>query len=256
MATGTIKVDMAMNHVAVLTLDRPPVNALDRATREAFVEEMDRLGAREDVRAIVLTGSGKVFCAGADIKEKRDLAEKDGDFARANRLTRDTFLALIECPKPVIAAVNGAAIGAGFVMAACSDIIVAAESATFAMPEIDVGQGGGGSFLQRILPSGKVRRLTLTGERIAAAELYRLGAIEECVPADALLPKALDIAALIAEKSPAAIKAIRGGFHVVEHLGLYEGFRLEQEYTTKLSRTSDAAEARRAFLEKRKPRFE
>lgn len=255
MAASTIRVDLVRDHVAVLTLDRPPVNAMGREIREQFVETMEALGERDEVRAIVLTAAGKVFCAGADIKEKRDLVDGAGGYARANRLTRDSFLVLNESPKPVIAAVNGAALGAGFVMAACCDFILASEDAWFQMPEIDVGLGGGGSFLQRILPPGKMRRMMLTGERVPAAELHRLGAVEECVPAAELLPRAIEIAALIAAKSPRAVAVIRGHFDTVAHLGLYEGFRAEQRYITELSRTPDAAEARLAFIEKRKPNF-
>jgi enoyl-CoA hydratase/carnithine racemase len=255
MSGATIKIDMADAHVAVLTLDRPPVNAMSRALREELLAAMDEFERRDEVRAIVLTGAGKVFCAGADIKEKRSLAETEHDYARANRLTRDCFLALAESSKPVIAAVNGAAIGAGFVIAACCDMIFAAEAATFAMPEIDVGQGGGASILQRIMPAGKMRRMLLTGERVGASELYRLGVVEECLPTDRLLPRAIEIAAVVAAKSPTAARAIRGSFSAVGHLGLYEGFRLEQRYTTELSQSPDAAEARLAFIEKRPARF-
>jgi len=155
----------------------------------------------------------------------------------------------------VIAAVNGAALGAGFVMAACCDMIFAAESAVFGMPEIDVGLGGGASFLQRILPHSKLRRMMLTGERIPAAELYRLGAVEACVPDPEVLPAALAVATVVASKSPAAVQRIRDSFSTVEALALREGFRIEQNYTTELSKTPDAKEARRAFLEKRKPAF-
>src|SRR5262249_18014707 len=110
------------------------------------------------------------------------------------------FFCLVDSSKPVIAAVNGAALGAGFVMAACCDVILAADTAVFGMPEIDVGQGGGFSILQRLLPAPKIRRMMLTGQRVPAAELYRLGAVEECLPAAELLPAALAIAGTIAEK--------------------------------------------------------
>jgi len=252
MTGAEIKVDMPAEHVAVLTLDRPPVNAMGRAIREEFVATMDRLNDREDVRVIVLTANGKVFCAGADIKEKRGLSEAEGEYARANRLTRDSFLALLESRKPVIAAINGPALGAGFVMAACCDMIIASEAATFSMPEIDVGQGGGASFLQRIMPPSKMRRMMLTGERVSAAEFYRLGIVEECVSPDRLVPRAVEIASIIASKSPTAVRTIRGSFETVAHLGLYDGFRIEQAYTTTLSTSPEAAEARRAFLEKGK----
>jgi enoyl-CoA hydratase len=248
-----IEVVIAAPNVAVVTLARPPVNALGREIREAMLRVFDRLEASAEVRCIVLTARGHVFCAGADIKEKKVFSDGDGDYVRANRLTRDAFFCIVDSSKPVIAAVNGAALGAGFVLAACCDMILAADTATFGMPEIDVGQGGGASVLQRILPPSKVRRMMLTGERVPAAELYRLGAVEACLPAAELLPAAIVVASAIAAKSPAAVRRIRGSFAAVEALDMREGFRTEQVYTTELSMSPEGADARRAFFEKREP---
>ena len=194
MQEPNIEVTIAAPNVALVTLDRPPVNALGREIREAMLRVFDRLEGDAEVRAIVLTAKGHIFCAGADIKEKQALAGAEGDYVRANRLTRDVFFALVDSSKPVIAAVNGAALGAGFVLAACADMIVAADTAVFGMPEIDVGQGGGASVLQRILPPSKVRRMMLTGEHVPAGELYRLGAVEACLPMAELVPAALAFA--------------------------------------------------------------
>ncbi len=251
--TPHLRLDLPAPGVAVVTLDRPPVNALDTATRTAFVALLEELHERDDVRCVVLAATGKVFCAGADIREKQGLGTKPGDLMRADRVTRDAFFTLLDIAKPVICAVQGGALGAGFVLAACCDMILAAEEAYFAMPEIDVGQGGGASFLQRILPPSKVRRMLLTGERVPAAELHRLGAVESIHPAAELLPAAIAMASTIALKSPTAVRRIRSSFGTVEALGLREGFRLEQGYTTELSRSADAEEARRAFFARRKP---
>ena len=243
-----IEVRVAAPHVAVVTLDRPPVNALGRAVREGMLRVFDRLEADVDIHAVVLTARGRVFCAGADIKEKAALGRGEGDYMRANRLTRDVFFAVHDSSKPVIAAVQGAALGAGCVLAACCDMIFAADTAVFGMPEIDVGQGGGASFLQRILPPSKVRRMVLTGERVPAAEFYRLGAVEACLPAADLLPAAVTMATTIASKQPGAVRRIRGSLSTVEALELREGFRVEQVYTTELSRSPEAAAARDAFF--------
>ena len=250
-----VDVEVPVAYVAVVTMARPPVNALNREIREAFLRVFDRLDERDDVRAIVLTARGHVFCAGADIREKSTQGATPGDIARANRLIRDVFLCVIDSAKPVIAAVNGAALGAGFVLAACCDMILAADTAVFGMPEIDVGQGGGASVLQRILPPSKIRRMMLSGARVPAAELYRLGAVEECLPLEQLLPTAIALAATIAEKSPIAVRRMRGSFSTVEALDMREGYRVEQGYTTELSLSEDGVEARRAFFEKRKPVF-
>ena len=253
MSSQFIKTEVSESGVAVLWLDRPPVNAMGRQIREQFLRAMDDLGSDDSVRVIVLTATGKVFCAGADIKEKDALSPRD--YPQANRLTRDSFQALLDSPKPVIAAVNGAAIGAGMVMVACCDMVVASNETFFAMPEIDVGLGGGASFLQRILPLSKLKRMMLTGERVPTGELYRLGMIEECVAPTDVLPTARRIAETIAAKSPTAVRTIRNSFRTVEQLPLSEGFRVEQNYTQQLSLTDDAREARLAFIEKRKAKF-
>jgi enoyl-CoA hydratase len=238
--------------VAVVTLSNPPVNALSTPTRLELIGFMDELEGREDVGAIVLTGDGRLFSAGADIREKAVLAEEDHRAARAaDRVTRDAFFCILESNKPIVAAVNGGALGAGFVTAACCDIILAAESAFFAMPEIDVGQGGGASFLQRILPLQAMRYILLTGERVPAQELHRLGAVHECVPDSELMTRAVALAQVIAAKSAAAVRAIRQSFGAVAELSVRDGFAIEQAYTSVLSRSSDAAAARSAFLAKR-----
>jgi enoyl-CoA hydratase len=246
-----VHVGTPIPNVALVTLDRPPVNALGRETRESLLRIFDTLEADGNVNAILLTAKGRVFCAGADIKEKATEAGTESDYLRANRLTRDVFFAIIESSKPVIAAVQGAALGAGCVLAACCDMIFAAEGAVFAMPEIDVGQGGGASFLLRILPPPKIRRMVLTGERVPASELYRLGAVEACLPESELLPAALAVAGSIAAKSVEAVRRVRGSFAAVESMSLRDGFRAEQVYTTELSRSPAAAAARQAFFEKR-----
>lgn len=250
-----IRVETPSANVAVVTMNRPPVNALGRQVREELIETFDGLQDLDDIRAIVLTADGKVFSAGADIKERDKLGGKPGDHLRANRVTREAFFCVHDSVKPVIAAVNGPALGAGFVLAACCELIFAAEDAFFAMPEIDVGLGGGASFLQRILPLSKMRRMMLTGERVPAAELYRLGAVEACVAQEQVLPTALEVAETIAAKSPTAVRTINDSFQTVEALPLRQGFRLEQVYTTELSKSVDAEEARRAFLDKRAPIF-
>ena len=243
------------DRIAVVTLDKPPVNALGPAIRAELVSVFDSLSDRDDVRVVVLTGRGRTFCAGADIKEKAAIGGEPGAYPATNRLIREAFYCVMECAKPVIAAVNGPAIGAGLVMLSCCDIIVAAEHAVFAMPEIDVGLAGGSSFLQRVMARGRLRRMLLTGERVSAAEMLRLGVIDECVPADELMPAALGLARTIAAKSPVAVRMIKQSFGTVENMTLRDGFRYEQEMTVALSRSEDAREAQTAFLEKRPPAF-
>jgi enoyl-CoA hydratase/carnithine racemase len=249
-----LQLDVA-DFVATVTLNRPPVNAFGRAIREEMIRVFDALHDRDDVRAIVLTANGHCFCAGADIKERTQMTGEPGEYGTLNRLVREVFYSVMECSKPVIAAINGPALGAGFALTLCCDIIVASDNAVFAMPEVDVGLAGGVKFLQRHLTPSKARRLLLTGQRISAAELYRLGVVEECVSPDKLLPAAMEIARDIASKSPLAVRMLKESFNTVENLSLRDGYRVEQDMTVELSRSEDAREAKAAFLEKRKPVF-
>lgn len=249
-----IKVDIS-DFIAVVTMDRPPVNAQNAQFRHEIMEAFDAFTDRDDVRVAVLTGAGKVFCAGADIKERIGLVKEPGDYWRHNRGAREYANAIRECKKPVIAAVNGATLGAGFgVMAAC-DIMLASDNAVFGMPEIDVGLAGGCAFISRLFSKSRGRRIVFTGERFSAQELYRLGVIEWCGPREQLMEEAMKIARTIAAKSPLAIKLAKQAYNVIENMPERDGYRFEQNITEQLSHTEDAKEAQRAFAEKRPPVF-
>ncbi len=243
------------DHIATVTFDRPPVNAQNRACREEYVRLFDALSDRDDVRVIILTGAGKVFSAGADIKERVGLVKQPGDYPGHNRITREFFYAAQDCEKPVICAANGPAVGAGFALMLSCDILLAAEGAYFTMPELDVGLAGGASFLNEHLGRSKARLMYFTGRRITAEELYRLGIIEKPLPADRLMTEARAIAAEIAAKSPLAVRRIKRAFGTVAEMPVRDGYRFEQTVTVDLSRSADAREAQAAFVEKRKPVF-
>ena len=243
------------NSIAVVTMNRPPVNAQNAQFRDEIMQTFDAFTDRDDVRVAILTGAGKVFCAGADIKERMGLVQQPGDYWRHNRGAREYANAIRECKKPVIAAVNGAALGAGFgVMAAC-DIMLASDNAVFGMPEIDVGLAGGCAFISRLFSKSRGRRMVFTGERFSAQELYRLGVIEWCGPREQLMIEAMKIARSIAGKSPLAMKLAKQAYNVIENMPERDGYRFEQNITEQLSHTEDAREAQRAFAEKRKPVF-
>ena len=243
------------DYVATLTLSRPPVNALNRVIRQELLATFDALHDRDDVRAVVLTGGGKVFCAGADLKERATLTGAPGESRELNRLVHATFHSIIHCSKPVIAAVNGAALGAGFALTLCCDIIYAADDAVFAMPEVDVGMAGGVKFLQRFFTPSQARMLLLTGRKIGAPELHRMSVLQGCVPAAELMREAGSLAREIALKSPPAVRMLKQSFNAVEELSLGDGYRIEQDMTIELNKTEDAREAKQAFFEKRKPVF-
>jgi enoyl-CoA hydratase len=242
------------DYVALVTLNRPPVNALNRAMRDGIIETFDAVSERDDIRVAVLTGSGKAFCAGADLKDRPDPG-KVGAFHAHNRVTRETGNAIRECAKPVIAAVNGAALGAGLGLMAACDIYFAAEDAVFGMPEIDVGLAGGGAMLRTIFGRSIMRRLMYTGDRLTGAELYRRGIVEAALPREQLLPEAMKMAERIANKSPLAINYAKTSANMVDLMPQRDAYRFEQNFTVALSRTEDAKEARMAFVEKRKPVF-
>jgi enoyl-CoA hydratase len=247
------KVDVA-DFVATVRLDRPPVNAQNRRFREEIIAIFDTLSDQKNVRAVVLTGEGKTFSAGADLKERPDPGESGG-YPRHNRLVRESFNAVMECEKPVIAAVNGAAIGAGCVLALCCDILLVAETAFFAMTEVDVGLAGGVSYVRRFFRESDARLLIYTARRMSGPELYRMGVVSACVPGDALLETAQGIAREIAAKSPLAVCAAKRSFNVTEELPLRDAYRFEQSQTVALASSDETKEAQRAFAEKRKPVF-
>ena len=250
----TLKLEVA-DFVATVTLDRPPVNAMNRAMREEIVRVFDELHDRADVRAVVLTAAGKAFCAGADLKERPGIAGEPGAYPRHNRLTRAVFDSVMECGKPVIAAVNGLGIGAGCVLALCADIILVAEDAYLSMTEVDVGLAGGVRHVRRHFGESDARLMIYTARRITGPELLRMNAASMCLARETLLDEARRIAAEIAGKVPLAVQAAKRSFQLTEYLPLHEGYRFEQSQTTALAATEDTQEAWRAFAEKRKPVF-
>lgn len=240
--------------VATVTIDRPPVNAQNGRFREDLIRVFDTLHDEKTVRAIVLTGAGKAFSAGADLKDRPDPANR-GAFPRHNRTVRAAFDAVMECEKPVICALNGAAIGAGLVLALSCDIIVASEASWVAMTEVDWGLAGGVRHIRRFFHESDARLLMYTARRIGGPELLRMNVVSACVPPDQLMATALGIAREIATKSPMAVRAAKRSFSITEELPLHEGYRYEQLQTWALASSDDRAEAARAFAEKRKPDF-
>ena len=254
MKLETVRLDVA-GFIATVTMDRPPVNAQNQKAREELIRVFDAISDREDVRVAILTAAGKVFSAGADVKERVGLVQEPGDYIRNNRLVREYFYAVSDCAKPVICAVNGPAFGAGFALMLACDIMLAAEDAYFVIPELDVGLAGGARFLMDHFAKSMARYIYFTGRRIPAAELHRLGVITTCVPREQLMDEARQIAREIAAKSAVAVREVKRAFNVIEEMPARDGYRFEQTVTVALSHTEDAKEAQRAFIEKRKPVF-
>lgn len=240
--------------VACVTLDRPPVNVLTLQVYKDIADLFESMVDWQDVNAVVLTAAGtRAFCAGLDLKEFLAATVED-DPARA-KVVRRTFAAVRQAALPVIAAVNGPALGAGCVLASVCDIRLAAKNATFGMPEINVGRCGGTAHMGRHLPQGLLRRMFFTGEPIDAMEAYRVGFVQEVVDGDLLLETAMALARTIAKKSPIGLRMGKKALNEVEFLQVEEGYAIEQQYSTKLMVTEDAREATRAVVEKRAPVF-
>ncbi|TDP01198.1 enoyl-CoA hydratase/isomerase family protein [Marinomonas balearica] len=246
----TVTVD---NYVAIVEINRPPVNAQNNEFRTEITTVFDQLGDQEDVRAIILTGAGKTFSAGADLKERP--ANEAGAYALHNRRVRASFDCVFECKKPVIAAVNGAAIGAGCVLALCCDIIVTADTAFLSMTEVNVGLAGGVSHVRRHFGESNARLMIMTAQRVSGPELVQKNVASHSVPLAELMPLAKNIAEEIASKSPSAVRAAKKSFLTTENLPLHEGYLFEQSQTEILSASKDTKEALAAFKEKRKPLF-
>ena len=256
MRNEALKVEVD-GHVAIVRLDRPPVNAVDRRTLGEMAETFSRVAEDWDVRAVVFaSASERVFCGGVDIKDVGEDPAGEGP-APTDRglIAREAMWAILDCPVPVIAAVNGPALGAGLAFVACCDIIVASDRAVFGCPEVDVGLLGAGSHLNRMVGPYRMRELYYTARRVPAAEMYELGGISRVVAHDALMETALGIAREIAAKSPPAIRLAKEALNRVEHLPFKEAYRTEQDYTARLSSYEDSQEAQRAFMEKRAPVF-
>ena len=213
----------------------------------------DLLSHSDEVACIVLTGEGKAFSAGADIRERPNLAGTPGAYGAHNRRVRESYYAVVECSKPIIAAINGPALGAGFGLVMGSDIWVASEDAYVSMPEINVGLAGGVTFLQKHFSQSRARRMFYTGMKVSAQELYRLGLVEACLPAAELMPYCMDMAREIASKSPIAMRLAKEAARMTQLMPIRDAYRYEQGNTVALSKTEDSKEAQRAFLEKRAP---
>jgi len=251
---STVFVDI-VDGIAIVVFDRPPVNAIDEASIRCLGDTFNSFRDRRDVRVAILTASGnRAFMAGVDLNAVQGTAAAEISPSRLidpGAEARAAMWAITDCAVPVIAAVNGPAVGAGLAFAACCDIIVAAEGATFGTTEINVGLLGVSAHLSQLVGRYKAREMFFTGELVPAAELHRLGAVREVVPRDRLLSTARTLATTLAAKSPIALRMAKASMNRVEHLPLKEAYQTEQGYTDRLLRYDDAAEARAAFLEKR-----
>ena len=244
--------------IALLTLNEGAVNALSVSSYRALTGVLGELGDSPTVRVLVVASAHqKVFCAGADVREfaarQEGAATRDDELRQ--ELAKQAYDALLDFPYPTVAALRGAALGAGAVLAACCDIRIAGESSVLGLPEVGVVRCGGGRHLMRILPQGLVRQMYFTGERLAASTALAYGGVNEVVADAQVLERSLAVAAAVAAKSGVALRTAKSARNAAEAMAVSEGYFVEQLHTLRLLGTADAAEATRAFTEKRSPQW-
>lgn len=255
MAYNNVKVEFE-DRIAVVTINHPPANALNHTTLQELGLAITELEQNPQVKTIVLTGEGRFFIAGADIKEFTQLKEDEAQamaeagqrlFSRLERLT-----------KPVIAAINGACLGGGLELALACHIRIAAAEAKLGLPELNLGLipgYGGTQRLPRAIGRGRATQMILTSEMIDGSEALRLGLVEAVYPIDQLLAEAKKLAATIAQKSSATLKLALAAIHEGADLALEDGLKREAELFGTAFCTQDCKEGVAAFIEKRKPQF-
>lgn len=255
MEAKIVKLDVVEDYIALVQFANPPVNAHSQQLLAEVAWTFDTISDREDIRVAILTGEGKCFCAGADIKERVGSTPQAGDHWQNSRRAREAYHSIMECKKPVIGAINGPALGGGLALAASCDILLASEKGCLGLPEINVGLLGGGRHARRLFSHSRQRRMMLTGMRVFGPELYRQGIVEQCTAPEDLIDAALTIAREIAAKSPVATTLAKHTLNQIEEMSLRDGYRFEQSMTGELGKTEDSKEAMRAFVEKREPVF-
>jgi len=247
--------------VATLTLNRPDrLNALSAPIMEGLLEALPRLAGDSAVGVVVLTGAGRAFCAGGDVKRMAEEPDPHGTGDAVARLRGRMEISrlLHEIGKPTIAMVNGAAAGAGLAMALACDLRIAAESARFVTAFAKVGFSGdfGGSyFLSKLVGTGKARELYFTAEPLSASQALALGIVNRVVPDGELGPATMEFAKKLAAGPRIALARMKQNFNAAENGSLGELLDLEARSQVETGRTEDHREAARAFVEKRAPVF-
>lgn len=238
--------------VAVITINRPERrNAIDLATAEAIAAALDQVDERDDVVAAILSGAGRTFCAGMDLKALSTSGQRPITASRG-------MFGIVERPpsKPIVAAVEGAALGGGFEVALACDLIVAAQDARFGLPEVKRGlvpAAGGMIRLPRRIPSAVALELLLTGEPIAATRAYDLGLINRvCAPGRAR-ETALELATTIGENAPLAVRTVKQVAERTAGASIADAFEAQQAAVSLVRESVDAQEGTQAFVEKRPP---
>ena len=242
--------------VAIITINRPDKrNALNQEVRSELLKCLKEVESRKEIRATIITGAGDAFVAGADIAAMRDYTPQDA--REASKHGSDVFLYIENMPMPMIAAVNGWALGGGCELAMACDLRVCSETAKFGQPEVNVGiiPGYGAPVrLTRLIGPGRAKELIFTGRIIDAAEAEKIGLVNKIVAKDELMNEAMKLAQQFAE-GPAAISLAKQAINEALRLGANEAMDFLSGLYGEVYKTHDAKEGIRAHIEKRKPAF-
>jgi enoyl-CoA hydratase len=254
--TDVVLLERPAEGVVLLRINRPEArNALNIEVRKLLAKHLGEIGEDTTTRAVVLTGNEKSFAAGADIKEMADA----GTIEMLQRGVHKLWRTIAGCPKPVIAAVSGFALGGGCELAMTCDIIVAGESARFGQPEVKIGiipGGGGTQRLTRAIGKYKTMKYVLTGDLFTAREAFEMGLVSEVVPDPEVEGRAIDLARQLATLPPLALQLAKESVLAGMEAPLSTALALETKSIQILFSSQDQKEGMRAFIEKRKPKFE
>ncbi|MGA0598677.1 enoyl-CoA hydratase/isomerase family protein [Enterovirga sp. CN4-39] len=237
--------------IVIVTLDRAPANAISRDTYDQLRTVFNTLSRDPDVRAIVFTGNGRLFCGGNEVGDFVDLGFEAANTYLAH--ARLCYAAIYDCEVPVIGAINGAAAGTGLILASLCDIRVVSEKASFLLPEINIGLAGGACHLARLVGQGTARLMAYTGCKLGPEEARRVGLADIVVQPEDVVSRALELAREIAKKNPLAVRLAKAGLNRNETQSVKEGFEFECDLIATALQTPLAAEAIRSFAFKRSP---
>ena len=254
----TIEIGRPSAHVAEVIMNRPEaLNALSTDQLRQLGQTATQLAADDQVSVVIISSAlEKAFSVGADLKERRGFAEDD--LRRQRLVVQETFAALVEIPVPVIAAVEGFALGGGYELALCCDLIIASASAVLALPEVGLGLipgGGGTQLLPRRIGLNRAADLVFTGRRVTADEALRLGLVDRLVPEGAARGKAHELAEQIAAKSPISLRAAKRALRNGLDVDLASGLEIESRSWEEAAFSADRVEGIEAFNLRRAPRW-
>ena len=250
---STVHFSKPAKHVALLEIDNPPMNALGRAPRAAMLERLDACDADPDARCVVLTGRGRAFCSGDDLKEQAE-AQKQKSSAHFGEFGR--VLDRIETYRlPVIAAVNGHCLGGGLELASVCDIRIASRAARFVCSGVNVGLMASSYRLPRLIGVARAKHMLLTGSPVEASVAYEFGLVTAVHDAEALMAEAIALAERIASRAPLSVEAVKRSAALAPDLSPQEFAAVNNKELAVLSRSADHREALAAFAEKREPVF-